>query len=170
MAAACKGRVAPRGSTCVRITRRVGLAHPTLAQLQLLEGWNSAWRRNEVSPELVRKLGVDVVFAHLLPTPGEELVADDGQSSSGSRQLSPRGKSKRSRTHGARKVEALISHCNDHQVTLLSAPPTIATLQHPVTMELAARHALEPAHVQGHVPVEAADELRRPAARRLDPF
>ena len=136
------------------ITRRVGLAHPTLAQLQLLEGWNSAWRRNEVSPELVRKLGVDVVFAHLLPTPGEELVADDGQSSSGSRQLSPRGKSKRSRTHGARKVEALISHCNDHQVTLLSAPPTIATLQHPVTMELAARHALEPAHVIGRYAVQ----------------
>ena len=110
-----------------RVLRHAGLAHPTLAQLELLAKQNAVYGRNNVAPGLDANQGPDAVYAHVLPSPpGNGNAANATQLS-------------------AEAAEALIHHVNDlNHAVLLSAPPTSELLGHPTVTRLAAKLAVEP--------------------------
>ena len=110
-----------------RVLRHAGLAHPTLAQLELLAKQNAVYGRNNVAPGLDANQGPDAVYAHVLPSPpGNGNAANATQLS-------------------AEAAEALIHHVNDlNHAVLLSAPPTSELLGHPTVTSLAAKLAVEP--------------------------
>ena len=109
-----------------QVLRHVGLAHPTLAQLELLAKQNAAYGRNDVAPSLDANRGPDAVYAHVLPSPPGNGLANENQLS-------------------VESAEALISHVNDlNHAVLLSAPPASELLGHPTVTNLAAKLKVEP--------------------------